>query len=133
MSTEDAAKRWAHTWKHAWEASDIEAIVALYAADVVFSTEPFREPYRGVAGVREYVSRVFEEEADQRVWVGEPIVTKNRASIAWWAAMTEEGKDVTLAGTSVLAFDASGLVTSQWDTWNMAAGQTSPPGWAPFV
>jgi ketosteroid isomerase-like protein len=47
-----AAARWACTWTEAWEALDVEPIIALYAPDVTFSTEPFREAYRGHDGVR---------------------------------------------------------------------------------
>lgn len=35
---------------------------ALYADKALPSTEPFRVPYRGRDGVRDYVSRVFGEE-----------------------------------------------------------------------
>jgi ketosteroid isomerase-like protein len=128
MSPREAARRWADTWRAAWEALDPDPIVALYAADAVFSTEPFREPYRGPAGVRSYVERVFAEEASPRVWTSEPIVEGNRASVSWWAALLEEGIETTLAGTSVLRFDADGLVASQWDSWNAAPGRRDPPG-----
>ncbi len=57
--TRDAAIRWAVAWREGWEALDVERIVALYASDVTFSTEPFREAYRGQEGVRDYVSAVF--------------------------------------------------------------------------
>lgn len=127
MKATDAARRWAETWRTAWEALDAEPIVALYAPDVTFSTEPFREPYRGPDGVRAYVKRVFGEEEAPRVWTSEPIVDGDRASISWWAALSEEGADTTLAGTSVLRFDADGLVVQQWDAWNAARGRREPP------
>lgn len=133
MTPTEAAERWANHWKHSWEASDVERIVGLYAGDVVFSTGPFREPYRGTSGVREYVARVFGEEQHQRVWVSRPIVDGTRASISWWAAVREEGTDITLAGTSVLTFDDEGLVVSQWDTWNQAEGRLEPPAPSPFA
>lgn len=126
----DAARRWAEVWQRAWEARDTEAIVALYHPDVVFSTQPFRIPYRGQSGVREYVGQAFGEEEAVRVWVGEPLVDAERAAIEWWAALTENGVDTTLAGTSVLRFDADGLVVEQRDTWNQAEGRREPPeGW----
>ena len=110
-----------------WEAQDTEAIVALYHPDVVFSTQPFREPYLRATGVREYVSQAFAEEEGPRVWMGEPIVDGDRAAIEWWAALTEDGVETTLAGTSVLRFDADGLVVEQRDTWNQADGRREPP------
>jgi len=127
MDTADAARRWADTWKNAWEAKDTEALVALYGVDVVFSTQPFRTPYLRRAGVREYVSQAFAEEDGPRVWVGDPIVEGNRAAIEWWAALVENGTETTLAGTSVLRFDDDGLVVEQRDTWNQAVGRREPP------
>jgi nuclear transport factor 2 (NTF2) superfamily protein len=128
-----AAARWARTWTDAWEALDPEPIVALYAADATLSTEPFREPCVGPDGVRAYVSRVFGEEEDPRVWFAEPIVDGERVAVSWWASLREDGADATLAGTSVLRFDRDGLVVEQWDAWN-ALPERRPPaeGSGPF-
>jgi ketosteroid isomerase-like protein len=124
------AGRWADVWQRAWEAGNVEAIVALYHPDVLFSTQPFRLPYRGQAGVREYVTRAFAEEQGARVWVGSPVVDGDRATVEWWAALIENGVETTLAGTSVLTFDRDGLVVAQRDTWNQADGLHEPPaGW----
>jgi hypothetical protein len=80
--------------------------------------------------VREYVRQAFAEEERPRVWVGQPVVGGDRAAIEWWAAVTENGVEVTLAGTSVLRFDADGRVVEQRDTWNQAEGRREPPdGW----
>jgi nuclear transport factor 2 (NTF2) superfamily protein len=126
----DAARRWAEVWQRAWEARDTDAIVALYHPDAHFSTEPFRVPYRGTAGVRDYVQRAFDEERDPRVWVGDPVVGGDRAAVEWWASLLENGREITLAGTSVLRFDERGLVVEQRDSWNQADGLRSPPeGW----
>ena len=73
-----------------------------------FSTQAFRVPYRGADGVRTYVAQAFDEERDPRVWVGTPIVDGDRAAIEWWAAVTENDVEITLAGVSVLHFDADG-------------------------
>jgi ketosteroid isomerase-like protein len=127
-----AAARWAEAWTRGWEALDPEPIVACYASDALLSTEPFREPYRGRAGVREYVTTVFAEEAEPRVWMADPVVDGDRAAITWWASLREEGVDTTLAGTSVLRFDGSGLVIEQWDAWNRRGGLGDPPDWSPF-
>ncbi len=134
MTPIEAAEVWARTWKHAWEALDVEAIVALYGADAVLSTEPFRKPYRGRDGVRDYVSRVFGEEESPEVHVGAPIVDGERAAVPWWASLREEGVDTTLTGTSVLRFDTEGQVVEQWDTWNLARERRPPPtDWSPFA
>ena len=80
--------------------------------------------------MRRYVSGAFAEESDVRAWFGEPVVDGDRAAVEWWATLREVGVEVTLAGTSVLRFDAEGLVTDQRDAWNMTAGRQEPPaGW----
>ena len=129
-----AAKRWAATWREAWEAGDADAVVPLYGRHAILSTEPYREPYRGREGVRAYVARVFGEESETRVWMSEPIVDGERAAISWWASLVEDGAPATLAGTSVLRFDADGLVIEQWDAWNAAPQRHEPPiDWSPFA
>lgn len=126
----EPAGRWAATWQRAWESQDLEAIVALYAPDATFSSQPFRELYRGREGVREYVAAAFADESDVRAWFAEPLVDGDRASVGWWAALIEAGEETTLAGTSILRFAADGLVVDQRDTWHMAAGRQDPPeGW----
>ncbi len=75
-------------------------------------------------------TEAFDEERSPRVWVGTPIVAGDRAAIEWWAAVTENGIEITLAGVSVLHFDAQGLVVRQWDSWNQGEGLLAPPqGW----
>ena len=128
-----AARRWAAAWSSGWAALDPEPILACYAEDAVLSTQPFREPYRGREGVREYVTRVFGEEEEPRVRFAEPIVDGDRAAVAWWASLRESGADATLAGTSLLRFDADGLVREQWDAWNVLdARREPPPAGTPF-
>ena len=80
--------------------------------------------------MREYVSQAFAEEEEPRVWMGEPVVGAHHAAVEWWAALRENGAETTLAGTSVLKFDADGLVIEQRDAWNQADGRREPPeGW----
>lgn len=134
MTTLEAARRWAETWRRAWQALDVEAVVALYAPDARYSSAPFREPYRGIEGARAYVGQAFGDEGDVRAWFSEPIVAGDRASVSWWATLSEQGDEVTLAGTSVLRFDTGGLVVDQWDSWDLQPGWHEPPAaWGPFA
>lgn len=129
LNTRDAAARWARTWTQAWEALDVEAIVALYAPDALHSTEP----YRGREAVRDYVVRVFGEEEDPRYG------PRNRSSTATahrspgGPASARREATSPLAGTSVLRFDDAGLVVEQWDAWNATTERRDPPTvWGPF-
>ena len=132
METREAARLWTSAWKNGWESLDPEPIMARYAPTAVHFTEPYREPSRNAGEIRAYVERVLGEEEDPRVWIGEPIVDGDRAAIPWWASLREEGTDATLAGTSVLRFDADGFVIEQWDTWNQLAERLEPHPAAPF-
>ena len=127
MDVEAAARRWAETWQRGWNERDIDSIVALYADDAVFSSEPFRAAEHGPTGVRSYVAGAFAEEESAVSNFGQPLVSGDRAAVRWWATLVENGAPITLAGTSLLKFDANGLVIEQWDTWNQAAGRREPP------
>jgi len=126
----EAARHWARTWQRAWEQLDVEAVVALYAPDAVYWTEPFREPYRGLDGARAYVMGAFGSEHTVTAWFGEPVVDDDRAAVPWWATQIENDRPVTLAGTSLLRFNADGLVVEEWDTWNATEPMHArPDGW----
>jgi uncharacterized membrane protein YkvA (DUF1232 family) len=130
LDPQAAARRWAETWQRGWNERDVNSIVALYAEGATFSSEPFREIEHGPAEVRRYVNAAFAEEEQPAARFGEPIVARNRAAVRWWATLLEAGQPITLAGTSILRFDANGLVVEQWDTWNQTSGRHDPPpGW----
>lgn len=129
MNPAEAAQRWADTWRTAWERLDADPIIALYSHDAIFSSQPFRPPYRGREGVASYIRQAFGDEQRPVPRFGTPVVEGDRASVPWWTEVTEAGAEITLAGTSLLRFDDSGLVVSQWDTWNQAAGRSAPPDW----
>ena len=124
MDVRSAARRWAATWEAAWERLDAEAIIGLYRPDAGYVSAPFRDPDRGPAP---YLSRVLPEEAHVEARFDEPIVDGDRAAVRWWATLIENGEPITLAGTSVLRFDANGLVVEQWDAWDQADGRRPPP------
>jgi hypothetical protein len=109
---------------------DAEAIAALYADDHVYRSHPFRRPEDG--GALGYVTSAF---ADERLgtecWFGDPVVDGDRAVIEYWAVLRDlSGATSTLAGTSVLRFDAEGKVARHIDYWAMQDGRLEPPdGW----
>lgn len=130
MDTRAAAQRWADTWQRSWNANDPEPIVALYAQDATYTVSPFREPNIGPAGARQYLIRVLAEESNVQSQFGDPIVDGRRASVQWWATYIEDGRPLTLAGTSVLSFNDDGLVSDEWDAWEEIEGHRTPvDGW----
>jgi len=120
----DAARAWVEAWELGWRTHDAEPIVARYAEGAVFRSHPFREPEDPLT----YVERVLaEEEAEPEVWFGEPIVSGDRAAVEYWAILRVEGKEHALAGTTLLRFDADGLVVEHRDYWALEAGRWERP------
>jgi hypothetical protein len=122
-----AARAWIDAWLRAWRAHDADLLAPVYAAETVHRSHPFREPGNPI----EYARRVFaEEDGEPEVWMGDPVVDGDRAAIEWWAVVTENGKQVSLAGTSILRFDEHGRTVEQSDYWGTAAGRAAPwNGW----
>jgi ketosteroid isomerase-like protein len=120
----DAARAWVEAWELGWRTHDVEPIAARYAEGAVFRSHPFREP----DDARAYVERVFaDEEAEPEVWFGEPIAGGDRAAVEYWAIVRYEGRDHTLAGTTLLRFDADGLVVEHRDYWALQEGRRERP------
>jgi ketosteroid isomerase-like protein len=123
-----AARRWAETWARAWPVADVEAIRALYAPDAVFYSHPFRDRQEP----EEYVRWAFEDQSEAECRFGEPVVDGDRAAVDWWGVITaRDGSVQTIAGTSLLHFDADGLVVEQRDAWGEVEGRRELPAWAP--
>jgi SnoaL-like domain len=116
-----AAKVWVAGWTQGWEAGDAEMIAALYAPGAVYTSHPFREPEKSA---RDYALRAFADEELVECRYGEPVVAGDRAAIEYWAILSADGDEETLAGIALLRFDESGLVVEQRDYWSMQPGRT---------
>jgi hypothetical protein len=128
MDAQAAAREWAETWTRAWRELDPEMLAPLYTVETVHRSHPFREPGHPIDYARWALA---EEEGEPDVSMGDPIVAGNRAAIEWWAVIIDNGKEVSLAGTSVLRFDENGRTIEQTDYWGNADGRIPPwGGWA---
>jgi hypothetical protein len=127
MNAETAARRWADVWTRAWRALDADALRPIYSEQAVHRSHPFREAGHPI----DYARWAFGlEEGEPDVWMGDPIVAGDRAAIEWWAVVTQDGKQSSLAGTSILRFDEDGLTVEQTDYWGESEGRTPPfEGW----
>jgi hypothetical protein len=122
-----AARRWAEVWTQAWPVADVEAIAALYAPYAVFYSHPFRARQ----SPREYVEWAFADQAEAECRFGEPVMSGDRAACDWVGVITSpDGSVETVAGTSLLRFDADGLVVEQRDAWAGEPGRHELPDWA---
>ena len=128
--TEAAARRWVEAWTEAWPARDPERITALYSDSASYRALAFRPPDLGLEGVRRYLTENFAVEEDIECRFGAPIASGDRAAVEWWASWIEDGKRLTLAGVTVLRFDADGKVIDHRDYWNEVE-RLEPPyeGW----
>ena len=128
MDVQAAARRWAQTWEQAWAAKDAEAIAALYAPGATYRSHPMQDPEPG--GPLAYTQREFALEDFIECRFGTPVVSGDRAAVEWWASYVEDGRELTLAGATVLRFDAEGLVVDHVDYWVEADGRRPPfEGW----
>ncbi|MFG1678093.1 nuclear transport factor 2 family protein [Micromonospora sp. NPDC049282] len=123
----DAADRWADTWAHGWPAKDSDGIVGLLAEDGVHWASMFR-PYRGRAGLRDYLRECFDEETrPAEVWFGEPRVDGDTAAVEYWAVTYPNDQPLTISGCTLLRFDHEGLVAEARDYSHGREGRTLPP------
>ncbi len=130
MKAQLAARHWTETWAKAWPTKDADAIAALYAAGAAFRSLPFRSVHRGPAGARRYAAWTFSEQDAAECWFGTPVVEGDRATVEYWAVVSFEGRDETIAGVSVIRFEDDGLVGEQRDYWVAQDGRNEPPeGW----
>jgi hypothetical protein len=128
VNVQEAAERWARTWERAWPAKDSEAIAALYADGAAYRAHAFRDPEPG--GARAYTTREFGLEHEIACRFGRPIAAGDRAAVEWWASYVEDGETITLAGATVLRFDAEGQVVDHVDYWLQRDGRSEPfAGW----
>jgi hypothetical protein len=131
VDTEVAARSWIDAWSRSWRELDADLLEAVYAPDAVFRSHPFREPQNPIEYARWALS---EEEGPPELWMGEPLVAADRATIEWWAAIVENGEPVTLAGASIIRFGDDGRVVEQHDYWGQADGRVAPwEGWGRAV
>jgi SnoaL-like domain len=127
MDTETAARNWIDAWSRSWRELNADLLEPTYAPDAVHRSHPFREPGNPI----DYARWAFSEEAGEpEVWMGEPIVSGDRATVEWWATLIENGKEITLAGASIIRFGADGRAVEQHDYWGQADGRVPPwEGW----
>ena len=127
VDVEASARAWIDAWTRSWHAKDPKLLAPVYAEDAVFRSHPFRAPQPPL----DYARWAYaEEEGEVEVWMGEPLISGDRAVVEWWAVVIENGTQVSLAGSSLLRFDGDGRVVEQHDYWGSTPGRTPPwPDW----
>ena len=130
MDVDAAARRWVEVWSSAWPARDADAIAAVYADHAVYRAFAFRKPDLGLAGIRRYLGENFAAQSELDCWFGEPVAGGDRAAVEWWGTWVDRGERLTLAGATLLRFDAAGKVVEHRDYWNEVERREPPyAGW----
>ena len=128
-STRASAEGWAASYERAWRAGDARAAAELYSPKAQVHTDPFRDPARSREDVLAYTRWAYASERDTEARFGRPVVMGGGAAVEWWAATVgDDGVPRTLAGCSLLSFDAEGFVASAREYWHEADGRREPPG-----
>jgi hypothetical protein len=105
----------------------VDAIVALQAEDGDHWASMFR-PFRGRAGLRDYLEGYFAEESrPAEVWFAEPRVDGDAAAAEYWAVVHIKGQPMTISGCTVVRFTDAGLVAEARDYSHMSEGRHEPP------
>lgn len=123
-------QRWLDDYRNAWVSRDPEAAAAIFSEDATYQDQPYEEPYRGRAGVREYWTKVTTTQSDIQLEYGTPIIDGDRAAVEWWVTLKNDGFELTLAGEFYLVFDGDGLVRTLREYWHFVEGARTPiAGW----
>jgi nuclear transport factor 2 (NTF2) superfamily protein len=113
-------------WEDGWARHDPDVITARYAPDCTFRSHPFRPAAQGRDEAGAWIREAFAGERSARFAFGEPIVSPDaRAAVEYRAVIkATNGTESTLAGTTVLRFDDTGLVVDHRDYWAIIDGDS---------
>ena len=121
---------WIAEYGRAWRERDADEVVHLFTEDAVYRSSPFREPHVGWDGVRAYWKQATATQDEIDLRFGVPVAAGNRAAVEWWAAMKDEGEEITLPGILILRFAPDGRCEELRECWHEEAGRREPPsGW----
>lgn len=121
---------WLDAYRKAWIERDPDAAAALFSDGATYAEQPYEDAFVGRGGIRDYWTRVTENQTDIEMRYGTPVTVGDRTVVEWWTTLSNEGVPITLAGIFILAFDAVGLCRSLREYWHFVEGTKEPhSGW----
>lgn len=112
----------------AWNSHDVERVAAFYAADYEGVDVSQAEPQRGLAGVRQMVTRYWQAFPDLQFSSDQIVIQDDRAVLVWTARGTHRGRlmnippterKIQVHGVSVLTLNET-HVTHGLYIWDVA-------------
>jgi len=95
-------------YNEAWNAHDLDAIVAMHAPDMVFANHTAGESASG-AEVRAHIASIFENSPDLRFTTRRLYVRQGLVVQEWTAEATRSGRAVSWEGIDAIPFE-DGLI-----------------------
>jgi ketosteroid isomerase-like protein len=110
---------WIRGYRSAWESNDPEEIIALFAEDAVYYTEPAAQPWRGRAEiVTQWLAR--RDEPGDATFDWTPLVTKAKLAVIIGRSIYRSGDDYD--NLWVIRFDDDGLCSAFTEWWMRRPG-----------
>ena len=116
----ELVRSWLENYRVAWETSDPEAVVRLFAEDAAYQETPFTQPMRGREAVRQYWARVVVAAQEQIRFGYELLAVTEASAIAHWSASfvrVSTKARVSLDGIFLLTFGEAGLCKELREWW----------------
>jgi steroid delta-isomerase-like uncharacterized protein len=97
----------AHSWIAAWNSHDVERVVAIFTADVLYQDVTFGVANHGSAELRKIAASIFDAVPDAKVDLRNSWADRRHRSIEWIFSGTDHrlyktGKRFTVRGVSVI-------------------------------
>ena len=99
---------WLARYRRAWIERNADDASLLFTEDAVYREQPFQDPFRGRAAIRDYWHRVTASQTRVELRYGRALVDGRRLAVEWWANLETTGGPVTLAGEFFLLFADTG-------------------------
>jgi len=121
---------WLARYRRAWIERNADDASLLFTEDAVYREQPFQNPFRGRAAIRDYWHRVTASQTRVELQYGRALVDGRRLAVEWWANLETTGGPVTLAGEFLLLFADTGECRELREYWVLTQARVEPPpGW----
>ncbi|GAA2598986.1 ester cyclase [Actinomadura fulvescens] len=111
-----------------WGSGQLDRLDAVVAPDVVHHDPYDPNGRHGLAGMKKSIAKNRDAYPDLRITVEDQLAEADRVATRWTAAMTHDGRRVTLTGVTIDRF-ADGKIVEAWRTIDMLSflRQAKPP------